>query len=57
MIHGCILGSIITRKAGAKATLYDKYSLTTPKIIERIGECLIWIFNIYIILWKVMMIW
>lgn len=38
-----MLASVVTRKAGYKATQHDKYSLTTPKIIERIGECLIWI--------------
>ncbi|CAK78011.1 unnamed protein product (macronuclear) [Paramecium tetraurelia] len=39
-IEGCILGSVVTRRAANLASNKEHYSLTTPKIIDHIGEAL-----------------
>ncbi|CAD8078433.1 unnamed protein product [Paramecium sonneborni] len=39
-IEGCILGSIVTRKAAKNAENKEHFSLTTPKIIDHIGDAL-----------------
>ncbi|CAD8163803.1 unnamed protein product [Paramecium octaurelia] len=39
-IEGCILGCVVTRRAANMASNQEQYSLTTPKIIDHIGQAL-----------------
>ncbi|CAD8077779.1 unnamed protein product [Paramecium sonneborni] len=39
-IEGCILGSVVTRGAAKRAENKEHFSLTTPKIIDHIGDTL-----------------